>query len=83
MELGHGWINSATACDRPGPSGFWAILLEVISLTASPGYSLAGDCPEETKQLHGKDCLKRENTWLIVLGGCVVFLVEGWHAVLV
>lgn len=80
MELGCGWISSATTCDRLGPNGCWAILLEVISLTASPGYSLAGECPEETKQLHGEDCLKREST---VLGGCVVFQVQGWHVVLV
>lgn len=58
MKLGRGWISSAAACDRPGPKGCWGILLEVISLTASPGYSLAGECPEETKQLWGKDCLK-------------------------
>ena len=54
LQLGHGWINSATACDRPGPMGAWAILLEGILLTASPGCSLAGKCPEETKQLHGR-----------------------------
>lgn len=75
MKLGHGWISSATACDRPGPNGYWAILLEVLSLTASLGYSLAGECPEETKQLYGKDCLKGENTRLTVLGGRVAFLV--------
>lgn len=54
LQLGHGWISSATACDKPGPKGGWAILLEGILLTASPGCSLAGECPEETKQLHGK-----------------------------
>lgn len=75
MQLGHGWTSAATTCDRPGLKGCWAIFLEVISLTASPGYSLAGECPEETKQLHDKDCLKRQNTRLIVLGVCVVFLV--------
>lgn len=70
MKLDCGWISSVTTCDRPDPNGCWAILLEVILLTASPGYSLAGECPEETKQLCGKDCMKRENP-----GGCVVFLV--------
>lgn len=70
MKLGRGWISSAAACDRPGPSGYWAILVEVISLSASPGYSLAGECPEGTKQLCGKDCLKRESP-----GGCGVFLM--------
>ena len=54
LQLGRGWISSATACDRPSPKGGWAILLERILLTASPGCSLAGERPEETKQLHGK-----------------------------
>lgn len=54
LQLGHGWISSAAICDRPGPKGGWAILLEGILLTASPGCSLAGECPEETKQLRGK-----------------------------
>jgi len=54
LQLGHGWISSATACDKPGSKGVCAILLEGILLTASPGCSLAGECSEETKQLHGK-----------------------------
>lgn len=82
MKLGRDWISSATACDRPGPNRYWAILLEVLSLTASPGYSLAGECPEETKQLYGKECLKRENIWLIVKGLCC-FSGVGLHTVLV
>lgn len=54
LQLGHGWISSATAYDRPGPKGGWAVLLEVILLTTPPGCSLEDKYPEQTKQLHSE-----------------------------